>query len=371
MIKALPSKLLALVLLISQLIFAPVARSDEIELTVQSQKISQSLVESSRGAALAVLRDGNLLLGGGTTGNLLYHYRNSELVLIGELSTQAERIRDPRFGPTDIGILRESKKSVDILVSYPQLNKSKNCVRLLVFRYRINLEANSLSKEERWFQGKPCVPLGYVQHAAGRIEIIDSKSAYLTTGDLGFRQIGNVSARGWLGGVFKITSKKITQISQGHRNPQGILTIGKDLYISEHGPRGGDELNLIEKSKDYGWPFVTYGQPYSSGDYVIPNKSKTHIGYQEPIYYWVPSVAPTELIYLPKNKFWADLGGQIVMGTLAGQSLIFIELLSPQSVGLVKSYPVGERIRDLDLLPSGQIVATTDGGKLLFISPTG
>lgn len=371
MIKALPGKLLALLLLISQLIFAPLARSAEIELIIQSQDISQSLVESSRGAALAVLRDGTLLLGGGVPGNLLYHYKNSELVLIGELSRQEERIRDSRFGPTDIGVLRESKASLDILVSYPQLNRSKNCVRVLVFRYRIGLEDKSLSKQERWFQGKPCVPLGSVQHAAGRIEIIDSKSAYLTTGDLGFRQIGNLSTRGWLGGVFKITSKKVTQISQGHRNPQGILAIGKDLYISEHGPRGGDELNLIEKSKDYGWPFVTYGQPYSSGDYVIPDKSKTHVGYQEPIYYWVPSVAPTELVYLPKNKIWADLGGQIVMGTLVDQSLIFIELLSATSVGRVRSYPVGDRVRDLDLLPSGQMVATTDSGKLLFISPTG
>jgi glucose/arabinose dehydrogenase len=369
-ISALPRIALVFILAFPQ-IFAPaVASEGELKLSIESQDIDETLVESSRGAALAVLSDGSLLLGGGSAGNLLYRYKDSSLQLIGELYSQSERIRDSRFGPTDIAVLKQDVKGIDVLISYPQLNGAKNCVRLVVFRYSLNLEKKSIIKRERWFQGKPCVPIGAVQHAAGRIEILSSKSAYLTTGDLGFRRINQVTARGYLGGVFKISKNKIVQISRGHRNPQGIIKVGNNLYISEHGPRGGDELNLIEANKDYGWPFVTYGKPYTSGDYVIPAKTGTHVGYQEPIYQWSPSVAPTELVLLPKNSVWGDLSNYIVMGTLASQSLIFIELQSPSNVGKIHTHLVNERLRDLEVLPTGELVATTDGGKLLFITPT-
>lgn len=370
MITALLRLALAFLLFLSQVLALPIARSEELKLVIQSENIDETVVESSRGAALAVLSDGTLLLGGGNGGNLLYHYKNSQILLIGQLYDQSERIRDSRFGPTDVAVLKYRANSVDLLISYPQFNNSKKCVRLVVFRYSVNLERKSLVKQERWFRGKPCVPIVAVQHAAGRIEIINPKSAYLTTGDLGFSRINQVSARGYLGGVFKITKNRITQISKGHRNPQGIVTIGKNLYISEHGPRGGDELNLIEADKDYGWPFVTYGQPYTSGDYVIPSKTETHVGYQEPIYQWTPSVAPTELVQLPRNSIWGELAGQVVMGTLVAQSLVFIGLQTPTSVSQVRSYLVNERLRDLEVLPTGGLVATTDGGKLLFITPT-
>jgi glucose/arabinose dehydrogenase len=113
---------------------------------------------------------------------------------------------------------------------------------------------------------------------------------------------------------------------------------------------------------------VTYGQAYSSGDYVRPTKPGTHQGYEEPLYYWVPSVAPTELVQLPKNLQWQGLERYIVMGTLAEQSLIFIELTSNKEVGEVFKYNVGQRIRDLEVLSDGRLVATTDSGALLFIS---
>lgn len=370
MISALLRIALVLILAFYQVFAQAVASEKELKLSIETQNIDDTLVEYSRGAALAVLNDGTILLGGGRAGNLLYSYKNSSLQLIGELYSQSERISDSRFGPTDIAVLKEDSKNVDVLISYPQLNGLKRCVRLVVFRFSIDLGRMSVLKREKWFQGKPCVPIGEVQHAAGRIEVLSSTSAYLTTGDLGFRRINQISARDYLGGVFKISKNKIVQISNGHRNPQGIVKIGNNLYISEHGPRGGDELNLIEANKDYGWPFVTYGKPYTSGDYVIPTKTGTHVGYQEPIYQWSPSVAPTELVLLPKNSIWGNFSNYIVMGTLAWQSLIFIELQSPSYVGRVHNYLVNERIRDLEVLPNGELVATTDSGKLLFIAPS-
>lgn len=357
--------------LVSLLIFSlsPVlpVQAESIDLKMNSVDVASTQVEGGRGAALAVMKDGTLLLGGGERGDTLFQYRSGALTTVGKLSQQSERNRDSRFGPTDIGVLSENSTRAQLLISYPQLNKQRNCVRLVAFRYTFNRSDLSIAKQERWFLGKPCVPVGAVQHAAGRIEVIDSNSAYLTTGDLGFRRINDIKSRQWLGGVFLVTAKSVRQISSGHRNPQGIALVENDLYISEHGPRGGDELNLIKPGKDYGWPFVTYGAPYGPGDYIKPNRTGTHVGYEEPIYQWTPSVAPTELVAIQNQPVWRGLQSYLVMGTLAAQSLIFIELKANSTVGKVIKENVGERIRDLELMPDGQLVATTDSGKLLFI----
>ncbi len=344
------------------------ASANEQILDIQEKNVKSTQVESGRGAALAVLNDGGLLLGGGERGDTLFLYSQNKLVTIGKVLNQNERIRDSRFAPTDIAVLSEDATTAQLLISYPQLSQNPQCVRLVVFRYEYSKKDASLQKRERWFQGKPCVAISAVQHAAGRIQVIDSTTAYLTTGDLGFPRINRPAVRGWLGGVFEIKANSIKQISKGHRNPQGILKIGNNIYISEHGPRGGDELNLIKSGKDYGWPFVTYGQAYSSGDYVKPSKPGTHAGYEKPLYYWDPSVAPTELVQLPSGPQWKAQQSHIVMGTLAEQALVFIELLTPNKVGTVSSFDVGHRIRELELMPDGNMVATTDDGKLLFIS---
>lgn len=359
------------------LFLAPQSNAEEIDLKILSVDAKVTQVEGSRGAALAVLADGTLLLGGGERGDSLFQYQGGQIEVIGKISTQSERLRDSRFGPTDIAILNERERSATLLISYPQLNQKRRCVRLVVFQYEFDRAAKTVEKGERWFQGKPCVPISAVQHAAGRIAIINGKSAYLTTGDLGFTQIDERKLRGRLGGVFKITKNKVLQISSGHRNPQGILLADKRLYISEHGPRGGDELNLIKRGRDYGWPFVTYGQAYSLGDYIRPTSPGTHKGFEEPIYQWTPSVAPTELLLLPTGERWKNYSGWIAMGTLAEQSLIFIEILNLKNkssdevdikIGKVLNAFVGERIRDMDLTVNGELVATTDSGKLLFIS---
>jgi glucose/arabinose dehydrogenase len=324
-----------------------------------------------RGAAAAVLDDNQLLLGGGQKGSHLYLFDLSTKSdqLLGRVIPASERLNDARFAITDIAVLSKSSTSANLLISYPSYRKNGNCVVVKLDAYKLTLGSKpSITKGKNWFTSKPCVPISAVQHAAGRLAVIDEKTTYLTVGDLGFSKIGSKSARGDLGGVFKIGASKVEKISTGHRNQQGIELIGNDLYISEHGPRGGDELNLIKKGADYGWPTVTYGQAYSSGDYVRPTRSGTHDGFQLPLYNWVPSVAPTELVQLPATGKWGAWSSQLVMGTLKEQALIFIQLSSKDKVGQVASVDVSDRIRDLELLPDGRLVATTDSGNLLLIS---
>jgi glucose/arabinose dehydrogenase len=190
----------------------------------------------------------------------------------------------------------------------------------------------------------------------------------VTIGDLGYTQISNRKKRGDLGSIFKVSSNGVTKVSQGHRNAQGILLYnGRDLLAAEHGPRGGDELNLIKQGGDYGWPFVTYGQPYGPGDYVKPSKTGTHAGFIEPLKYWVPSIAPTELIQLPKSG-WGNWNNQLVLGTLREQVLVFMAVDESFLVTASVNVDIGERIRDLEVLSTNQLVATTDSAALLIIN---
>ena len=351
------------------------AELPEIKLSIQSIDTPTAQVQGSngeRGAAIARLADGRLLLGGGSTGFTLFLYdlTNQQQITIGRAAAASERINDSRFAITDISVLTQTAETAQLLISYPRFNSEGRCVTVVVYSYRANFGAQpSLKRGKMWFQSKPCVAIRAVQHAAGRMELIDAKSAYLTIGDLGYPEIGDKTKRGTLGTVMKISAKKVTQISSGHRNAQGILLIGKDLYTSEHGPRGGDELNLIQQGIDYGWPTVTYGERYSPGDYVSPTNPESHNGFRKPLTYWVPSVAPTELIQLPAASAWGQWSSSIVMGTLREQALIFIQMKNKRVVGQMQTVNVNERIRDLDVTKDGSIIATTDSGKLLIINP--
>jgi glucose/arabinose dehydrogenase len=353
---------------------ATAAELPELQLSIQSIETPTAQVRGSngeRGAALARLADGRLLLGGGSTGLTLFLYDlpTQKQTTIGRAGTAAERLNDSRFAITDIAVLTQTADTAQLLISYPRYNSARDCVSVVVYSYQANFGAQpGLKRGKLWFQSNPCVPVGAVQHAAGRLEVIDSKNAYLTIGDLGYPEIGDKTKRGTLGSVMKISANKVTQISSGHRNAQGIVLIGKDLYTSEHGPRGGDELNLIQQGIDYGWPIVTYGERYSFGDYVKPTNPGSHNGFRKPLSYWVPSVAPTELIQLPTASTWGEWSSSIVMGTLREESLIFIQMKNKRVVGQMQTVNVDERIRDLDLTKDGLIIATTDSGKLLLIS---
>ena len=341
-------------------------------LDLKSIDISASSTKggNQRGAALAVLTDGSLLLGGGRSGGEIFTYNieSKSLKKIATLIPANRRINDSRFAINDIGVLSQSSSSIRFLVSYPRLGSERNCVEVVVEQLDLNPATQKVRRVSNWLITKPCVPISAVQHTSGRFAVIDQNTAYVTIGDLGYTQISDRRKRGDLGSIFKVSAKSAVKVSQGHRNAQGIVLFNnKDLLAAEHGPRGGDEINLIKQGSDYGWPFVTYGQPYGAGDYVRPTRTGTHVGFVEPLTYWVPSIAPTELVQLP-NDGWGQWSNQLLLGTLREQSLVFLKLDQKLAVIDQQIVDVGERIRDLEVLPNGVAVATSDSGQLLLIS---
>ena len=349
---------------------ANAAQTPNLQIRVDDVKASTTSGGNMRGAGLAVLSNDELLLGGGKTGGeiFLYNLSSKKLTKLASLISANRRVNDSRFAINDIAVLSQSQSAANLLISYPRLGLQRDCVEVVVENVNYDRINQKINRVKTWLVTKPCVPISAVQHTSGRFAVIDSKSAYVTIGDLGYTQISNRKKRGDLGSIFKVSSTSVSKFSQGHRNAQGILLYnGKDLLASEHGPRGGDELNLIKAGSDYGWPFVTYGQPYGPGDYVRPTKTGTHAGFVEPLKYWVPSIAPTELVQLPKSG-WGDWSNQLVLGTLREQVLVFIAIDERFAVTNTVNVDIGERIRDLEVLSTGELVATTDSGQLLVIN---
>lgn len=160
----------------------------------------------------------------------------------------------------------------------------------------------------------------------------------------------------------------------GMRNPQGMALNPwtGELWENEHGPRGGDEINIIERGKNYGWPLATYGVNYSG--FAIPEaKGETLEGAQGPLYWWKKSPAISGMAFYTSDRFpaWKD---SIFIGALGTQSLIRLQLKDGNIVSEERLLnDLDARIRDVRQGPDGYIYVLTDAGngKLLRVAPQG
>jgi len=157
--------------------------------------------------------------------------------------------------------------------------------------------------------------------------------------------------------------------SWGHRNMQGA-TLGPDgaLWTVEHGPRGGDELNRPEPGRNYGWPVVTYGQEYS-GAPVGEGRTAAE-GIEQPLYYWDPVIAPSGMVFYDGEMF-PDWQGSLLIGGLASQALVRLELDGPKVTGEARYLQGMGRIRDVDIAADGAVMLLTDArrGALIRVTP--
>src|SRR5215510_15998404 len=158
--------------------------------------------------------------------------------------------------------------------------------------------------------------------------------------------------------------------SYGHRNSQGAAlnpASGK-LWMHEHGPRGGDEINIPEAGKNYGWPVIGYGIDYN-GAKIHASTQKP--GMEQPIKYWVPSIAPSGMAFYTGDLFPA-WRGNLFVGALAGQALVRLEL-DGEKVGKEERLlqDLRERIRDVRVGPDGALWLLTDSaaGRILRVTP--
>lgn len=158
--------------------------------------------------------------------------------------------------------------------------------------------------------------------------------------------------------------------SYGHRNPQGA-TLGPDgkLWMHEHGPQGGDEINQPQPGRNYGWPVITYGENYGGGKL---GEGRAKAGMEQPLHYWVPSIAPSGVAFLTSARYGAAWQGSLFIGSLKFGTLHRLEVAGDKVQREEKLLQGnGERIRDVRQGPDGLLYMVTDSpqGRLLRLQP--
>ncbi|RZL90381.1 MAG: PQQ-dependent sugar dehydrogenase [Variovorax sp.] len=159
--------------------------------------------------------------------------------------------------------------------------------------------------------------------------------------------------------------------SYGHRNSQGA-TLGPDgrLWMTEHGPQGGDEINVPQAGRNYGWPVITYGENYGGGK--IGEGITAKAGMEQPLHYWVPSIATSGMAFVTSNRYGPAWQGNLFVGSLKFGYLDRIELRDGKVVAEHKLLESGRaRIRDVKQGPDGLLYVLTDesDGKLIRLMP--
>lgn len=222
-------------------------------------------------------------------------------------------------------------------------------------------------------------------HFGSRIAVARDGSLFITTGERYTEKDKAQSLESHLGKVIHVnadgsvpkdnpfaasTSARREIWSYGHRNMQGaaIHPVTGKLWTNEHGPRGGDEINVPLAGKNYGWPVIGYGIDYSG---LRMHESSAKAGMEQPIHYWVPSIAPSGMAFYTADRFpqWKN---SLFIGALAGQHLARLTLDGERVVAEEKLLlDRKERIRDVRQGLDGFVYALTDenNGRILRISP--
>jgi len=249
---------------------------------------------------------------------------------------------------------------------------------------RGKLQGHRMTDVQVLFSMEPKTRSG--QHFGGRIVFDKSGLLYLTLGDRGdkdraqdhndhagsvirLHDDGRVPADNPFSGKNGDQSAKWTL---GNRNIQGAALHPRTgaLWTHEHGPQGGDEINVIRSGLNYGWPVITHGVNYGLGTKIGEGQAKS--GMEQPLYVWVPSIAPSGMAFVQGNAF-AHWEGNVLIGALRDQSLVRLEL-DGDKVAREERLLKGEvgRIRDVRLGPDGLIYLLTDAsnGALLRLEPS-
>ncbi|HEC60520.1 MAG TPA: PQQ-dependent sugar dehydrogenase [Methylophaga sp.] len=221
-------------------------------------------------------------------------------------------------------------------------------------------------------------------HFGGRIAFDNNKHIFVSVGERGFRpnaqdlstHAGAILRLNLDGSVptdnpFVGNKNALPEIwSYGHRNPQGLFfnKVTNQLWESEHGPRGGDEINLIEAGKNYGWPIISYGKEYYTPFSVGEATEKA--GMEQPVKVYIPSIATSSLIQYMGNAF-PNWHNNLLIGALKSEHLNRIVLdqndHAISETRLLRN--VEGRIRNIIESPEGWLYVATDDGRILKISP--
>jgi glucose/arabinose dehydrogenase len=249
---------------------------------------------------------------------------------------------------------------------------------------RARLEGTALSDVQVMFRQDPKLSTG--NHFGSRLVFDRVGRLFVSLGENNVRieaqhldhhqgKVVRINADGTIpaDNPFVATANALDEIwSSGHRNPQGaaLNPWTGELWVAEHGPQGGDEINVARAGRNYGWPIITYGIDYD--DSPIPESTGTSApGMEQPLRYWVPSISPSGMAFYT-GRAMPPWRGDVFVGALSGQMLVRLDVSGSTIVGeerLLQGF--GWRIRDVRQGPGGALYLLTDAsdGRIVRVEP--
>lgn len=247
--------------------------------------------------------------------------------------------------------------------------------------YRTQIENKTLVNTKLLYKGDYNTKKG--QHWGSRISFDQSGHLYFSIGDRGNRDVNPQDLTRDGGKIYRLNldgsipkdnpfvdepNSRAAIYSYGHRNPQGMVTHPKtgEIWTHEHGPRGGDEINIIQAGKNYGWPVITYGINYS-GTTITELTEKE--GLEQPLYYWLPSIAPSGMAF-SSSGIYPDWEGDLFVGSLKFEYLERLEIENNKVIKREKVLDSIGRVRNVEQGPDGYLYVGVEGKGILKIIPT-
>ena len=355
----------------------PTARAETlVAARIPSQRVDFALYLLADGLntpwGIAELPDGSLLVTERTGG--LVHYRDGEVTAI---TGVPEVVSVGQGGLLGVVLAPDYPQSKQIYFAYSR--QTVGGYQTAVGKAQFDQAARALRGARTIFASRSVADTRV--HFGSRLAFLPDGTLLVTIGDRGNRHnaqdgsnhagaVIRIDVNGGVPGDNPFLGESLPDgggrylpelYSIGHRNAQGLFVDDEGtIWLHEHGPRGGDEINIITAGKNYGWPVVSYGREYRGGDAIGIGVSAP--GYEDPLVEWTPSIAPSGLIRY-SGKMFPEWEGDLFVGALAGKHLRRVEIGTRNRVVGQESLLVGQigRIRDiLEAQEDGAIYVITD-----------
>jgi cytochrome c2 len=287
-------------------------------------------------------------------------------------------------------LVKSNSDRVRVFASHHYWKRQEQCftvrVSVLDAQREAFLSGRAAGEWQTIFEATPCLPLTGPDslhtnnpfsgmEVGGRMAFVDDDTLLLTVGDHDFS--GIEASRALAQDPSSMYGKTVLihladngseVFTSGHRNPQGLFPDATGtIWETEQGPQGGDELNILRKGENYGWPRATYGTDYGSSAWPLNKHQGHHEEYVAPMYAWVPSVGISSLLRLQLDAFplWKD---DLLVASLHAKSVFRVHLEAQRPV-FVEPIEIGDRVRDIVEGPDGQILMWTDTYNLASLHP--
>ena len=317
-------------------------------------------------------------------GDMLITNRDGELYLFSDnqLSEPLDGVPEVwvrgQGGLLDIELHPNYEENGWIYITYSDPEGGSGANTILI-RARLNDNRTSLVEPEELYKAEPNTSRG--QHFGSRIEFDKQGYLYFGVGDRGNRDQNPQDITRDGGKIYRLHDdgsipKDNPYVGQegldaifayGIRNPQGLAMHPEtgQIWEHEHGPRGGDEVNVIEAGNNYGWPIISFGINYSGTEFA---EDTARAGMEQPEWYWDPSIAPSGMTFVTSEKY-PDWQGDLLVGSLKFNYIVRCNIENNTVTGDTILFEDIGRVRNIRQGPDGYIYVATEGDGIVRIVP--